>query len=226
LAEYHLGLNGNDIPDELPAELVPPSSRDLDTSVNFLKDIPKNDTRARSPSSLDNPVSRLPKCSFNNSNSSRAGGHQDTTVYKHSDSEPPSGFYQPHSRHVDCSAVRSNSDADSLAADLFDIKRQLENTAKMLDRATEADASRTAEDEALDQEMSDLRYQVKRVQEDLEYVSWGPRMSGKDEESRKLEWELLKLMHERVPEVERRRKERAKRDDPMDDVDRSIGKCH
>jgi len=98
------------------------------------------------------------------------------------------------------------------------MKRQLENTAKMLDRASEADASRTAEDEALDREMSDLKYRVKRVQEDLEYVSRGPRTSSKDEERRKLERELLKLMHERVPEVERkiedreRRREREKRE--------------
>src|SRR5882762_8876385 len=217
-AQFHLELNGNDIPDELPAELVPPSSRDLDTSVNFLKDILKNDSRARSPSSLDGPVSRLPERSFNSSNSPRAGGRQDATVYKHSDSEPPGGFYQPRSRHIDRSAIRSNSDADSPAADLSDMKRQLENTAKMLDRASEADSSRTAEDEALDREMSDLKYRVKRVQEDLEYVSRGPRTSGKDEERRKLERELLKLMHERVPEVERRiedrerRKEREKRE--------------
>ena len=202
----------------MPAELVPPSSRDLDTSVNFLKDILKNDTRTRSPSSLDGPVSRLPERSFNSSNAPRAGGRQDATVYKHSDSEPPGGFYQPRSRHVDRSAIRSNSDADSPAADLSDVKRQLENTAKMLDRASEADASRTAEDEALEREMSDLKYRVKRVQEDLEYVSRGPRTSGKDEERRKLERELLKLMHERVPEVERkiedreRRREREKRE--------------
>ncbi|KAI6095034.1 hypothetical protein EDD16DRAFT_783802 [Pisolithus croceorrhizus] len=48
LAEFHVAmgliyrkLNGSEIPDELPPELVPPSSRDLDTSVNFLKDILK-----------------------------------------------------------------------------------------------------------------------------------------------------------------------------------------
>jgi actin cytoskeleton-regulatory complex protein PAN1 len=43
------------------------------------------------------------------------------------------------------------------------MKRQLENTAMMLDCAAEVDASRTAEDEALDHELDDLKYQVKRV---------------------------------------------------------------
>ncbi|KAF7972256.1 hypothetical protein HWV62_18572 [Athelia sp. TMB] len=224
MAEFHVAmgliyrrLNGNDIPDELPAELVPPSSRDLDTSVNFLKDILKNDT-SRSPANIDGPVSRLPERSFNGSNASRAGGRQDGTVYKHSDAEPAGGYYKPRSRHVDRDTVRSHSQLDSPTADLSDMKRQLENTSKMLDRATEADASRTAEDEALDREIDDLRYRVKRVKEDLEYVSRGPRTSGKDEERRKLERELLKLQHERLPEVERRiedrerRKEREKRE--------------
>jgi len=82
---HDLRLNGNDIPGELPAELVPPS-RDLDTSVNFLQDILKNDTRTRSPSSIDGPISRFPERSFNSNNSPRAGNRQDATVYKHSDS--------------------------------------------------------------------------------------------------------------------------------------------
>ena len=87
----------------------------------------------------------------------------------------------------------------------------------MLDRAVEVDASRAAEDEALDRELDDLKYRVKRVQEDLDYVSRGPRTSKKDEEKRKLERALLQLLHERVPEVERKikardeRKEREKR---------------
>ncbi|KAG1844964.1 hypothetical protein DFJ58DRAFT_843894 [Suillus subalutaceus] len=30
-----------------------------------------------------------------------AGGRQDATVYKHTNTEPPGGFYQPHSKHTD-----------------------------------------------------------------------------------------------------------------------------
>jgi hypothetical protein len=216
MAEFHVAmgliyrkLNGNEIPEQLPAELIPPSSRDLDTSVNFLKEVLKNETRARSPSGLDAPVSRMKERSFNGS-SAGAGGRQDATVYKHTDSEPPGGFYTPRSRHIDRSAVRSRDD-DSPSADISDMKRQLEDAAKMLDRAAEADASRTAEDEALDREMSDLKYRVKRVQDDLEYVSRGPKTASKDEERRKLERELLNLMHDRLPDLERKIEDRARR---------------
>lgn len=214
LAEFHVAmgliyrkLNGNDIPDELPSELIPPSSRDLDTSVNFLKDILKNDTRARSPLGLDTPVSYLKDRSFNSTSAPGAGGRQDATVYKHTDAEPPGGFYQPRSRHLDRGTVRSRNEDNSPTADMSDIKRQLANTQKMLDASAVADAG----DDELDREMGDLRYRIKRLQEDLEYVSRGPRSASKDEERRRLERELLQLMHERVPELERKIEDRQAR---------------
>jgi hypothetical protein len=40
------------------------------------------------------------------------------------------------------------------------MKRQLENMARILDHATEESALRTAEDDTLDREMSDLKRQV------------------------------------------------------------------
>ena len=150
------------VPDQLPSELVPPSSRDLDNSVDLVKELLKHETRSRSPSSLDAPISRLKTRSFNSSSPS-LDLNRDATIYKHSDSEPPGGFYKPRSRHVDC------DDDDSPATDLSDMKCQLANTAHMLDRAAQAEASRTKEDDKLDEEMSDLKYRVKRVQDDLNY---------------------------------------------------------
>jgi len=191
---------------------VPPSHRDLDTSVNFVKNLLQNEpSRARSPSGLDAPISRLPNRSLHSSSAPGAGGRQDATVYKHTDEEPAGGYYTPRSRHLDRSAVRASSERDSPAADLSDMKRQLENTARMLDRATEESVLRTAEDDALDREMSDLKWKVQRVQEDLEYASRGPRSLRSDEERRRLERELLQLMHERVPAVEKKLAEREER---------------
>lgn len=55
------------------------------------------------------------------------------------------------------------------------MKRTLAATSSMLDRAAEVDASRTREDDDLEREMEDLRYRVKRVQEDLDYLARAPR---------------------------------------------------
>ena len=195
------------VPDKLPSELVPPSARDLDNSVDIVKDLLRYESRT---SGADTPVSRLKNRSFNTTGSALDSG-RDATIYKHSDSEPPGGFYQPRSRHVNRDDVRSGNDSDSPSADLSDLKRRLANTAQMLERTAEADTSRTAEDEELDREMDDLKYRVKRVSDDLEYVSRGPKTAAKDQERRQLERELLTLMHEKVPEVERKMKARDER---------------
>ncbi|EKM83232.1 hypothetical protein AGABI1DRAFT_118549 [Agaricus bisporus var. burnettii JB137-S8] len=216
IAEFHVAmaliyrrLNGMPIPDTLPNELVPPSARDLDSSVDLLKDLLKNETRSRSPG-LDSShqISLLKNRSFTSSSPS-FDSNRDATIYKHTDEEPLGGIYKPRSRHVNRDDVRSRREDDSSpSSDLTEMKRQLENTAKMLDRQSEVDAARTAEDEVLDREMDDLRYRVRRVQDDLDYVSRGPKSAAKDQERRKLEREMMNLMHERIPEVERKMKAR------------------
>jgi hypothetical protein len=177
-----------------------------------LKDILKNETRTRSPGNFDDPISKLPTRSFHSDTARSAGGRQDATVYKHNDDHtPPGGVYQPRSRHIDRDTVRARSDDPT--DDLSVMKRQLENTAKLLDRTTEEDAARTREDDELEREMSDLRYRIKRLQEDLDYVSRGPRSYAKDDERRKLERELLHLMHEKLPDLETRIEENQARKD-------------
>ena len=191
---------------------MPVSARDLDRSVDFLKDILKNETRTRSPGNFDDPISKLPTRSFHSDTARGAGGRQDATVYKHNDDHtPPGGVYQPRSRHIDRDTVRTRSDDPT--DDLSVMKRQLENTAKMLDRTTEENAARTREDDELEREMSDLRYRIKRLQDDLDYVSRGPRSYAKDDERRKLERELLHLMHEKLPDLEKRIEENQARKD-------------
>ena len=191
---------------------MPPSHRDLDTSVNFVKTLLQNEpSRSRSPSGLDAPISRLPNRSLLSSSAPGAGGRQDATVYKHTDEEPAGGYYTPRSRHLDRSAVRASSERDSPAADLSDMKRQLEDSARMLDRASEESALRTAEDDALDREVSDLKWKVQRVQEDLEYASRRPPSPRTEKERRRLERELLELRHERIPVVEKKLAEREER---------------
>ena len=190
------------IPDQLPPELIPPSAQDLGNSVDMLKDLLKHETYSRSPSATDAPVSRLKNRSFNSSSPSLESG-RDATIYKHDDSEPPGGFYHPRSRHVNRDDVRSRNEQGA-SADLTEMKRKLANTAEMLDRAAEAEAAKTVEDEELEKEMDDLKYRVERVSEDLQYASRGSRSIAKDEEKRRLERDFLSLMHDRIPELERK----------------------
>lgn len=191
-------LNGNDVPDVLPAELIPPSARDLNDSVDFLKDLLKKDTTVRNSTGLNIPEAG----SNSNANYAKARSfHQnpiakkDATAYKHDDTDV-SG-YKSSSRHLDRKTVRY--EGQSATDDLSEMKRQLENTQKMLDKHNTDDD----EDRELDREMDDLRYRIRRVQDDIDYYN---RRGGRDSQDlrRKSERELMHLMHERLPTLEKR----------------------
>ncbi|WFD18417.1 hypothetical protein MCAP1_000619 [Malassezia caprae] len=210
IAEFHIAmaliyraLNGNEIPQELPAELIPSSSRDLSESVDFLKDLLKQDTTVRNATALNlaepgsnkeakyaetrsfykNPVER---------DSSRPN---DAVAYKHRESD--SAGYRSRSRYLDRREVQF--DGQSAAEDLGEMKRQLEKTQRMLERTDLNDE----EDHDLQNEMEDVRYAIRRLQDDIEYYNRreGPHAG---EQRRKAERTLMQLLHERLPQLERR----------------------
>lgn len=206
---FPLALNGNDIPEQLPPELVPPSARDLNDSVDFLKDLLKRDTNVRNTTGLNLPeagsnsgASYSKARSFHENPVAPAGPKKDATAYRHQDKDI--GGYKSNSRHLDRRAVRF--EGQSAADDLSEMKRQLANTQKMLDKQDEKDE----DDRELERELDDLRFRIRRVQDDIEYVN---RRGGRDsgDERRKLERELLHLMHERLPQLERRMEEKERR---------------
>jgi len=197
------------LPDQLPRELIPSSRQDLGDTVDRVKELLERESRTHSPSSTDSPMSILKNRSFYGAAPSFES-NRDATIYKHTDEESTS-VYKPKWRHVDRDAIRSRDDEDNPSADLQDLKRRVANTAQMLDRTADADAQRTKEDEELAREMSDLNYRVKRIQEDLEFNSRGTQSASRANERRRLERELLSLMHERIPEVERKIKDREER---------------
>ncbi|WWC98979.1 hypothetical protein V866_005873 [Kwoniella sp. B9012] len=198
LPEFHVAmgliyraLNGNTIPDVLPEELVPASMRDIDTTVNFMKDLLKHEASSRSNASSPG---------YGGNSPAPTGASKDALMYKHSDERPST--YKPSSRHLDRKSVRyAGEDPD---AELKDIRRKLENTSTFLEKSAE----KSIEDEELEEETEALHYRVKRIQEDIEYTSKGRRTVEKDEERRKLERELLYLMHEKLPELERKQERR------------------
>lgn len=193
--------------------MVPPSSRDLDTSVDFLKDLLRNDTHSRSTNldplqSSSQPNKYAKVRSFNRNASpepSTAGPRKDAAVYKHDDNEVKT--YKPSSRHLDRRNVRFHGEDEG--SDLGSLKKQLKATQDLLDRTYKDDS----DDDDVDAEIEDLQYRIKRVQEDIEFSKSGRRTEGKDHERRRLERELLFLMHEKLPELEEkiRQRDRKKR---------------
>lgn len=219
LAEFHVAmaliyrvLNGNDIPQELPPELVPSSTRDLSDSVDFLKDLLKQDTNVRNATALNlaepgsnkdtryqdtrsfyrNPVEREPE-----------RRPSDAVTYKHQDSD--SAGYRSRSRYLDRREVRF--DGQSAAEDIGEMKRQLEKTQRMLERTELNDE----EDHDLQTEMEDVRYSIRRLQDDIEYYNKREGAHA-DEQRRRAERTLMQLLHERLPQLEQRLEKRQSRD--------------
>ncbi|KAN0063587.1 hypothetical protein ACQY0O_004035 [Thecaphora frezii] len=213
-------LNGNEVPEQLPAELVPPSARDLNDSVDFLKDLLKKDTNVRNSTGLNIPEAGSNSgASYTKARSfheNPVAPKQDARAYRHEESE--SAGYKSSSRHLDRKTVRY--EGQSATDDLSEMKRQLENTQKMLDKQNHEED----EDRELKREMDDLRYRIRRVQDDIDYYN---RRGGRDSADlkRKAERELMHLMHERLPQLEKRieaseRRERDRKLDQSRDRDR------
>lgn len=212
LAEFHVAmgliyraLNGNDIPEHLPPELIPPSARDLSDSVDFLKDLLKRDANVRHTTGLNIPEAGSNKnTAYGKSTSFHENPiqKQDAAAYKHTD-EQNTG-YRSSARHLDRRAIRYGG--ESPAEDLSEMKRQLAHTQRMLDSHAEKDD----DDREVEKEMEELRFRIKRVQDDIEYYN---RRGGRDaaENRRKAERELLHLMHERLPLLEKRLEEKDKK---------------
>ena len=193
-------LNGNPIPPTLPQEMAPPSARDLNDSVGFLKNLLKNDTNQRSTNVDDygsgNQGSYAKSRSLHES--AQQPNRKDATVYRHDDAASAS-TYKSSSRHLDRDAVRYRSGSPS--ADLDDAKQRLKATQSLLDQ------SRQRDDEAdqLQDDLRDVKRQISRLTDDLEYnLRSGRRTTAKDDERRRLERELLRLEHEELPALERK----------------------
>ncbi|GAA5873711.1 hypothetical protein JCM3774_000147 [Rhodotorula dairenensis] len=206
-------LNGNPIPATLPAEMAPPSARDLEDSANFLTSLLKNDTnrRATNQTDLDGPQSRAKLRSLHDSAAPGAGTRKDATVYRNDDDATP--VYKSSSRHLNRDEVRPSrqgSGADSPSTELDDVKRHLKEAQREAERGRDEDA----EEEDLKDELRRLNRKIQRVQDDLDdNRRSGRRTAAKDEERRMLERELLRLEHEDLPRLEKRieDKEREKR---------------
>lgn len=199
----HAGLNGNPIPKTLPPELAPPSARDLNDSVGFLKNLLKHDTNVRSTSG-DSYTSGQGSYAKQRSLHENAppSNRKDATVYRHNDAEATT--YKSSSRHIDRDSVRYSGD-DSPDADLEDVKKSIQNTRSLVEKSRDRDD----EEDDLRDELRDIKRRIERVHDDLEYnLRSGRRTAAKDDEKRKLERELLNLEHEELPRLVRKMEEK------------------
>lgn len=218
-------LNGYPVPNQLPPELVPPSTRKLTDSIGSVKSMLSRDAEERKTSGAflqpqKTGVSYLKTHSFRDGGSPTGLGRKDATVFRNNDDDVG---YKSSARRRLGAGGRSPSPAQppspsSEASDdmsLDQIRKRIREKQVLLDALDFQDEGRADEDDALDRrdrrEAEDLYRRIRRIQEDIDdHPNASFRGGDSDAERRALKTQLQRLT-DRLPQLasDVRRTERA-----------------
>ncbi|KAH8432577.1 actin cytoskeleton-regulatory complex protein PAN1 [Aspergillus melleus] len=173
-------LNGYPVPNRLPPELVPPSTRNLNDSIGTVKSMLSQDAESRKASGAflqpqKTGVSYLKEHSFRGGTSSPGFGRKDATLFKNND-EAASGYRSSARRRVGNNARTPSPAASSQASEeelsSEQLKKKIRETQIMLDAVDFQDENRAEEDDAMDRrdrrEAESLMDRTRRVQDDID----------------------------------------------------------
>jgi hypothetical protein len=207
-------LNGYPVPNRLPPELVPPSTRNINDSIGAMKNLLRGDAEDRKNSGAflqpqRTGVSYLKTHSFR-SGSPAAGGRKDATVFRNNDDNVG---YRSSARHRIGAGGRSPSPAspsspssersDELSLD--QLRKMVKEKQILLDAMDIRDENAYDEEDALDRrdrkEADELYRRIRRIQEDIDaHPKAALRSTDSDAERRTLKRQLQTLT-DRLPEL-------------------------
>jgi actin cytoskeleton-regulatory complex protein PAN1 len=207
-------LNGYPVPSRLPPELIPPSTRNFNNSIDTVKSLLSQDAEARKTSGAflqpqKTGVSYLKNHSFRTGSSSPTFGRKDATVFRNNDEDV--GYRSSARRRVGAdgrtpSPVQSRSpvsDAsfDDMSAD--QIRKKIREKKILLDATDFQDENQASDDVVLDRrdksEAEDLFRQIRRIQDDIDtHPNSGLRSADTGAERRSMRRELQRYQ-DRLP---------------------------
>jgi hypothetical protein len=207
-------LNGYPVPNRLPPELIPPSTRNINDSIGTMKSLLSRDAEERKNTGAFLQPQRT-GVSYLKSHSFRQGspvnsGRKDATVYKNND-DNASG-YRSSARHRLGAGGRSPSPATPSGSERSTDELSIEQLRKLvkekqilLDAVDIRDEDQADEDDALDRrdrrEAEDLYRRIRRVQEDIDaHPAAFMRSADSDAERRALKRQLQNLT-DRLPQL-------------------------
>lgn len=209
-------LNGYPVPNQLPPELVPPSSRNFSSSIDTVKSLLSQDAETRKSSgSFLQPqktgVSYLKNHSFRSDSNGITPGRKDATVFRNNDDDM--GYRSSARRRVggggrtpspaQSTSPMSEGSNDDLSND--QMRKKIREKQVLLDAIDFKDENAAEEDDALDRrdrrEAEDLYRRIRRLQEDIDSH---PKATLRDVDSsaerRSLKRQLQRLT-DRLPEL-------------------------
>ena len=176
-------LNGYPVPNQLPPELVPPSSKNFSTSIDTVKSLLNQDAEARKSSgSFLQPqktgVSYLKNHSFHNQSNGITPNRKDATVFRHNDDDV--GYRSSARRRVgDGGRTPSPAQSASPVSERHNdeltseqLRKKIREKQVLLDAMDLKEENDQEEEDALDRrdrrEAEELYRRIRRIQEDID----------------------------------------------------------
>lgn len=209
-------LNGYPVPNLLPPELVPPSTRNFAESIGTVKSLLSQDAETRKNSGAflqpqQTGVSYLKNRSFRTDSNGITPGRKDATVFRNNDDDI--GYKSSARRRLGAggrtpSPVQPNSlSSERLHDDLSvdQLRKKVREKQILLDAIDFKEENETEDDDVLDRrdrrDAEDLYRRVRRIQEDLDsHPNASFRNLDSDAERRNLKRQLQRLT-DRLPEL-------------------------
>lgn len=196
-------LNDYPVPNQLPPELVPPSTRNINASIGTMKSMLSRDAQDRKGG-----VSYLKTHSFRDGGA--AGNRKDATVFKNDDDHVgyrssarrrATDGRSPASPQTDSPDPKQNANGMSLDQ----LRKSIREKQILLDAMDFQDENAADEEDVLDRrdrkEADDLYNKVRRIQDDIDHhPDAGSRSVRPDAERRDLQRQLRNLI-DRLPSL-------------------------
>lgn len=205
-------LNGYPLPNQLPPELVPPSTRNFGQAIGTLKNMLNDESESRKNSGAallpqKTGVSYLKTHSFRGAGGGFGGGRKDATVFKNNDDSV--GYRSSARRRMgggssprpeSPASVGSNEDLS-----LDQLRKKLRERQVVLDSLDFKDEKNMEEDDVLDRrdrrEADELYRRIRRAQEDIDAHPDAQVTGGDSEAERRALKRQLQNFTDKIPDL-------------------------
>ncbi|KAK3692396.1 actin cytoskeleton-regulatory complex protein PAN1 [Podospora appendiculata] len=205
-------LNGYPLPNVLPAELVPPSTRNLNESIGTIKNLlsQESDFRKNSGASLlpqKTGVSYLKNHSFRGNGGAFGGNNRkDATVFKNNDDEV--GYRSSARRRLGAGSPRPDSPSSVTSNEEFtldQLRKKIKEKQVLLDALDFNDEKHAEEDDILDRrdrrEAEELYRRIRRIQEDIDSHPDASSLGGDSDAERRALKRQLQNLTDKIPDL-------------------------
>ncbi|KAI1743663.1 hypothetical protein F4680DRAFT_353045 [Xylaria scruposa] len=204
-------LNGYPIPNTLPPELVPPSTRKITESLGTIRSMlnQESDFRKSSGASLlpqKTGVSYMKNHSFKGGNASFGTGRKDGTVFRNNDDDV--GYKSSARRRVGNASPRPDSPASVASNEdlsLDQLRKKIREKQVILDAMDFKDEAAAEEDDILDRrdrrEAEELYRRIRRIQDDIDGHPDAALVSGDSDAERRALKRQLQNLTDKIPEL-------------------------